>query len=253
MLPGIDVLPAHEQQLLREHFAGDPDQLQQAVSRRLAGEPLAYLLGWVDYRGRRFMVDERVFITDPETGYMLDAVIDHLRCINGAEKACVAELGTGCGAIGISLLKEMPHVHLIGLEIDPQAIQVAKRNAADHDVKFELIESDFFSSWGQRPEPIVVFGDLPWGNNNSVYDPDRPIEHYLAMPRHSAFPTGGPMGMHRKALDSIKERGWSSHIFLNCGMLPIDDLFQMAKESGAALCEIIRAAENVSVLHCRMN
>lgn len=41
--------------------------------------PTAYQQGWLEYRGRRFFVDERAFITDHETGFMLDAVIAHLR------------------------------------------------------------------------------------------------------------------------------------------------------------------------------
>ena len=217
------------------------------------GIPIAYQQGWVEYRERRFWVDERVYITDAETSHMLDAVIHQLRSGEGGAKACVAELGTGCGAIGISLLKEMPNIRLIGLEIDPQAIEVAKRNADVHGVNFELLESDFFSAWGHRPQPHVIFGDLPWGDNNSVYSPDRPIEHYLAMPRHSVFPVGGPMGMHRKALESVRRLGWSSHIFLNCGMLAIDAVLDMARASGAVHSSIIRAAENVSVLHCQMS
>jgi predicted RNA methylase len=217
------------------------------------GIPIAYQQGWVEYRGRRFFVDERVFITDSETSHMLDAVIQQLRSSEGVDKAYVAELGTGCGAIGISLLKEMPNIRLIGLEIDPQAIEVAKRNASAHRVNFELLESDFFSAWGNRPQPNVIFGDLPWGDDNSVYSPDRPIEHYLAMPRHSVFPVGGPMGMHRKALETVKQLGWSSHVFLNCGMLAIDAVLDMSRDSGAVHSSIIRAAENVSVLHCQMN
>lgn len=215
--------------------------------------PIAYQRGWVDYRGRRFFVDERVFITDPETSYLLDAVIHHLRSHEVAETACVAEIGTGCGAIAISLLKELPDIRLVGLEIDPQAIEVASKNAASHGVDFELLESDFFSAWGERPQPDVIFGDLPWGDNNSVYSNDRPIEHYLAMPRHSVFPVGGPMGMHRKALEAAKQLGWSSHIFLNCGMLPTESVLAMAKAAGAVFCQMIQAAENVAILHCQMN
>lgn len=214
--------------------------------------PMAYQQGWLEYRGRRFYVDERVFITDPETGHMLDCVIAHLRTLGGGQSALVAELGAGCGAIGISLLKELPGIRLVGLEIDSEAIEVARRNIADHEVFYEILQSDFFSAWADRPEPAVVFGDLPWGDDTSVYDSDRPIEHYLAMPRHSAFPVGGPMGMHRRALQEIKRLGWSSQVFLNCGMLPSDAVLGMARSLGAVDFEPIFAAPNVFILRCRM-
>jgi hypothetical protein len=215
--------------------------------------PSAYRQGWVEYRGRRFFVDQRVFITDPETGHMLDAVVAHLRRAGEVHGVLAAELGTGCGAIGISLLKELPEVRLVGLEIDAAAIEVARRNAADHDVVFEILQSDFFSAWDDRPQPAVIFGDLPWGDETSVYESDRPIEHYLAMPRHTAFPVGGPMGMHRQALEAVRRLGWSGHVFLNCGVLPIDAVLRMAEDAGAVESEMIHAAVNVAVLHCRMN
>lgn len=216
--------------------------------------PLAYQQGWIEYRGRRFFVDERAFITDPETGFMLDAVIAYLRSTNMLDRgALVAELGTGCGAIGISLLKELSGVRVIGLEVDPGAIEVAKRNITAHGVDYEILRSDFFSAWDDRPQPAVIFGDLPWGDDSSVYEADRPLEHYLAMPYRSVFPVGGPMGMHRRALESVKRLGWSSEVFLNCGMLPREAVLAMARSLGAAHVQAIVAASNVFILRCRMN
>ncbi len=244
---------AQEMALLRAHCNGDSVRLAELLAARLAGVPLAYLLEWLEYRGRRFFVDRRVFITDPETGYMLDEVISFLRSSSEGDHRCVAEIGTGCGAIGICLKLELPSVELVGLEIDPLAIEVAKRNCSEHGVNFEILQSDFFSAWGQRAEPSVIFGDLPWGDDDSVYSSDRPIEHYRAMPLHSAFPQGGPLGMHRKALESVRQLGWSSRIFLNCGMLPVDRVLGLARDVGARECEIVRAAPNVSILNCRMN
>lgn len=252
--PGLEALAPDDQRLLREHCGGDLQGLQNLVQRRLAGVPMAYLLGWVAYRGRRFQVDERAFITDPETGHMLDLVMGHLQALGGrAEPVCVAELGLGCGAIGISLLKAVPGIRLVGLEIDPAAVELAQINARTHGVTLEVLVSDFFSAWGDRPEPTVVYGDLPWGDNSSVYDEERPIEHYLAMPRHSAFPIGGPMGMHRRALQSLHQLGWSSQVFLNCGMLPHEAVLSMAWAEGAVSAEMVQAAPKVSVLRCKMH
>ena len=251
--PGLQTLALDDQRLLREHCGGDRALLQTLVQRRLAGAPMAYLLGWVAYRGWRFQVDERAFITDPETGYMLDLVIAHLQALGDrAGSVCVAELGLGCGAIGISLLKAVPGIRLVGLEIDPAAVELAQINARSHGVALEALVSDFFSAWGDRPEPAVVYGDLPWGDNSSVYDEARPIEHYLAMPRHSAFPVGGPMGMHRRALQSMQQLGWSSQVFLNCGMLPHEAVLAMARAEGAVSAEMVQAAPKVAVLRCKM-
>lgn len=248
----VETLKAHEKDILLQHSAGDEVLFQDCLLKRLSGVPLAYVIGWVGYRGSRFKVDERVFITDPETGYMLDMVIDHLQRTEGGPQACVAELGLGCGAIGVSLLKELPELRLVGLDIDAGALEVALINSKAHGVSLDVIESDFFSGWGQRPEPLVVYGDLPWGDDGSVYDAARPIEHYQSMPRHSVFPEGGPMGMHRRALQSVRLKGWSSRIILNCGMLSKSQVLSMANAEGAVNIMIVEAATNVSVLLCNM-
>jgi Methyltransferase small domain len=250
---GLDALSPADQQVLREHCGSDLQVLQACAARRLAGFPMAYLLGWVDYRGHRFRLDEQLFITDPETSHMLDLVVAHLRRSPGGDQAWVAELGLGCGSIGISLLKACPEIRLVGLDIDAHAIEMAALNARMHGVAFEALVSDFFSAWDGRPEPAVVYGDLPWGDEDSVYEPQRPLAHYLAMPRHAVFPLYGPIGMHRRALQSVRQRGWSSAVFLNCGMLPQATVLTMAQAEGAVSAEMVQLADNVAVLHCRMH
>lgn len=246
-------LPAAETAVLLAECAGDADRFHRLAARRRDGEPMAYLLGWLEYRGRRFAVDRRAYITDPETSHMVDAVIGFLHTMPDGDSALVAELGTGCGAIAVSLLLAKPGLRLVGLEIDAPAIPLARENAAAYGVSFDLLESDLFSAWGGRPEPRVVFGDLPWGDDTSLYDSDRSALHYHAMPAASAFPKDGRTGMHRAAMLAVGERGWRSDIFLNFGVLPPDEMAATAEGCGARMCEILRPAPNVSILHCRMH
>lgn len=245
-------LRPEEEALMRAECGGDAARFAGMAERRRQGEPLAYLLGWLEYRGRRFSVDRRAYITDPETSHMVDAVIDFLRGQPGGESAVVAELGTGCGAIAVSLLLAMPRLRLVGLEIDAPAIPLARENAAAHGVTFDLIESDLFSAWGHRAEPRVVFGDLPWGDDTSLYDDGRSASHYHAMPAASAFPRDGRTGMHRAAMMAVRERGWHCDMFLNFGVLPPSEMVATAEGCGARMCEILRPQPNVSILHCRM-
>ncbi len=246
-------LPVDEEALIRAECGGDAALFRRLAERRRHGEPLAYLLGWLEYRGRRFAVDPRAYITDPETSHMVDAVVGFLRALPDGEGALVAELGTGCGAIAISVLMELPQLRLVGLEVDAPAMHLARENAAAHGVHFDLLQSDLFSAWGDRPEPRVIFGDLPWGDDTSLYDDGRSASHYRAMPAASAFPRDGRTGMHRAAMLAVRERGWRCDMFLNFGVLPPAEMVATAEGCAARMCTILRPRPNVSILHCRMH
>lgn len=75
----------------------------------------------------------------------------------------IAEIGIGCGALGISLLLENPGIRLVGLDLDKHALDVARVNALTYRLgpsRLQLLQSDLISAWGSRPEPAIVFGDF---------------------------------------------------------------------------------------------
>lgn len=104
--------------------------LDAMVRRYLAGEPVQYVMGRWAFRHLDLMVDQRVLIPRPETEQLPEIVMSHLRTINAPH--VVADLGTGSGAIGLSLLQELP----IGTatvwmtDASEDAINVARANAA---------------------------------------------------------------------------------------------------------------------------
>jgi release factor glutamine methyltransferase len=103
-------------------------KIQSAIIRRLAGEPLAYVLNEVDFYGYRFYVDHNVLIPRPETELLVDWALDrvvqkHLATIR------IADLGVGSGCVGLALLKKLPQAHLVAIDKSEDAIEVAKRNA----------------------------------------------------------------------------------------------------------------------------
>jgi release factor glutamine methyltransferase len=98
------------------------------VSRRVAGEPLQYALGVWAFRELDLIVDRRVLIPRPETELVAQAAIDHLHTYD--RPVVAVDLGTGSGAIGLSIAFEVPRatVHLADLSGD--ALAVARANAA---------------------------------------------------------------------------------------------------------------------------
>jgi release factor glutamine methyltransferase len=104
-----------------------------AVELRLTGAPIAYITGSAGFYGRTFAVDGRVLVPRPETEHLVEAALAALRA--GAKtSARIADIGTGSGAIAITLAAELPDAWVFGTDISPGAIDVARRNAARNNV-----------------------------------------------------------------------------------------------------------------------
>lgn len=134
-------LPKNEARLLLQHITGYtraqlithdhetlPEnqwaQLNQMQSRRLAGEPIAYLLGEREFYGRSFCVSPAVLIPRPETEHLLEWALQKL-----PEKGTLWDLGTGSGIIAISAKLERPDACVFASDVSPQALDVAQHNA----------------------------------------------------------------------------------------------------------------------------
>jgi len=105
------------------------DFVEGMVQRRRAGEPLQYVLGIWGFRRLELVVDRRVLIPRPETEAVVDVAFDELRLL-GATKPLVVDLGTGSGAIAISVALEVPAARVWGTDRSEDALAVARANLA---------------------------------------------------------------------------------------------------------------------------
>ena len=101
--------------------------LSGMVERRLAGEPLQYVLGRWGFRGLDLMVDRRVLIPRPETEEVVGWALDEVRRL-GRRELVVADLGTGSGAIALSLARELPGAAVWATDACEDAVDVARAN-----------------------------------------------------------------------------------------------------------------------------
>lgn len=113
-------------------------RFQAALERLLKQEPLQHILGYEYFYGYKFKVNEDVLIPRPETEELVANVLaDYDEYFQG-EKVCVIDVGSGSGAIAISLKKEEDNLQVYASDISAKAVQVAKENAQalEADVKF---------------------------------------------------------------------------------------------------------------------
>jgi len=102
--------------------------LESLVARRINREPLSYITGKTEFFKRQFTVDERVLIPRPESEQLVAQAINYVRKY-GIENPRIADVGTGSGAIAISIALEMPSAEVFATDISSEALEVAHMNA----------------------------------------------------------------------------------------------------------------------------
>jgi release factor glutamine methyltransferase len=107
-------------------------RLDSMMARREAGEPLQYVLGRWGFRQLDLMVDQRVLVPRPETEMVAGLAIDEVIARTGAadKDVIVVDLGTGSGAIGLSVAVECPRARVLATDRSPEALAVARANLA---------------------------------------------------------------------------------------------------------------------------
>ena len=100
------------------------------VARREQGEPLQYVVGRWGFRHLDLMVDKRVLIPRPETEEIAGLAIDEIKARSIERELLVADLGTGSGAIGLSIASECPSTRVLATDVSAEALQVARANLA---------------------------------------------------------------------------------------------------------------------------
>lgn len=103
--------------------ATEGDALEELVRRRVAGEPLEYVLGWVEFAGHRIAIDAGVFIPRRRTAYLVD-----LAAAATPTDGTVLDLCCGTGALGLAVAHRIPDVELHAVDVEPGAVRCARRN-----------------------------------------------------------------------------------------------------------------------------
>jgi len=129
------------------------------IKRRLNGEPSVYITGRREFYGLDFAVDPAVLIPRPESELLVEKAIKLAR--NGAIST-IAEIGTGCGAIAVSLALNLPAAKIYATDISAPALEVARFNCQQHGVanRICLLRGDMLDP---IPEPVdLIIANLPY-------------------------------------------------------------------------------------------
>ena len=254
---GVSEAPASSE-LLLQHVLGvtrtrllaiwsDPmdedafEKLWALLQRRVSGEPVQYIMGEAYFYGRRFAVDRSVLIPRPETELLAERVLqlgDELWGASGTPR--IVDVGTGSGAIAVTLACERAAWRVAASDISPEALETARRNSAALGAELEFLLGDLL-------EPAAKAygggeGGLDGGIDAVVSNPPyirssdmaglqvevREFEPHLAL-------DGGEDGLdpYRRLLAQMEAFGVRPRLVgFECGLGQARDLARLMREQG---------------------
>jgi len=178
-------------------------QLSELLQRRLAGEPIAYLIGYREFWSMDFKVSPDVLIPRPETEHLVEWALNTIRH-SGRENTVsfkVLELGTGSGAIAVALAKEEPQLTIVATDVSHSALNIARENAqlnlcsninflqgswfdCVNDRHYDLIISN--PPYIDAEDPHLGQGDLPYEPESALVAADSGLSDIKSLVANAA-------------------------------------------------------------------
>ena len=201
-LTRAQILAYPERQLAPEEHA----DLQAGIASLRQGQPLAYILGHREFWGLSFKVTPAVLVPRPETELLVE-----LSAALAPQSGRILELGTGSGAIAISLATERSDLDITATDIASDALAIATENALSHNTSIEFLNSNWFAD-------ISGSWDLIVSNPPYIAEQDPHLPSLQAEPQHALIAgADGLDDIHRIANDSRHYLKIGGHLILEHG------------------------------------
>lgn len=210
----------------REITLQQEEQYFALIARRKQHEPVAYLTGHKEFYGLDFFVDKRVLIPRPETELLVERSLEIIkRSIADGHVPVVADVGTGSGAIPITIAVEEPCLpYLYAIDISPDALEVACLNCQRHHVteRVRLLQGNLISP---LPEPVdLLLANLPYIGTDEIDDISPDVRFYE--PYQALF--SGPDGLD--LLRRLAEEVRRCNILKPAGVLLLEIGYQQREQ-----------------------
>ena len=131
------------------------DNLEEAIKRLEAGEPVQYIVGDVDFYGNIIKVNKNVLIPRRETEELVEKTIEYIKKLFPNQNISMLDIGTGSGCIPITLKKHFPNSNISAVDISEDALKVAVDNSLSNNVNINFIQSNLFENVSGKYHCII--------------------------------------------------------------------------------------------------
>lgn len=161
--------------------ADEHNELNGFLRRRAQGEPLQYIFGAVEFRHLTLRIDRRALIPRPETEGLAEIALKLIRSIS---EPVILDVGTGCGAIALSIVQEQPNAYVIGVDKDEEALSLARENGEILDLsnrvsweQMDVSTSQFKQHFNARKFDLII-SNPPYVSETEYYQLPTEIRDY---------------------------------------------------------------------------
>ena len=154
--------------------ADELDRYREFIKRRLKGEPIQYIIGKTEFFGLTFRVNENVLIPRPESEFLVEKAVDYFKKKEGGT---VIDIGTGSGAIGISIAYYSKDVNVVLSDISDDAAKLTAENAKnllEDESRFSVKTGDLYDAVEEQAD--VVVANLPYLNDEQMNNLQREVQ-----------------------------------------------------------------------------
>jgi len=236
------MLAAHVLRVDRSYVLAHPEEdlpdlaMEVLLQRRESGEPLAYILGWREFYGRRFAVRPGVLIPRQET----EVVVETCLALDGIRT--VLDIGTGSGIIAITLALEKPGWQVFAADISAEALEIASENAKTLDAKVEFRESDLFASFEGMKLDLIVSNPPYIGTGESLSDEVKSFEPAQAL---FSGKTGNEI-YERLAAEAQEHLAPGGSLVLELGYRSLPAATRLLDSHGWTVCNVVNDLSGIA-------
>ena len=158
----------------------DPRRVDIANARldlRLDHVPMAYILGYKEFYGRKFTVSPAVLVPRPESEDMISLFLD--ATAGEIERKVLIDVGTGSGCLGITSALERTNISVILSDISKDALRIAEKNADEHHARVKIQQQSLLN--GQLEPVDYIFANLPYVDKDWEVSPELQYEPKIAL------------------------------------------------------------------------
>lgn len=187
------------------------------------GRPIQYIIGNVNFCGNLFEINEDVLIPRFETEQLVINTIEKINTLWPNQNIDLIDLGTGSGAIGLSIKKRLPHINVTLLDISDKSLEVAKKNAHNLGIEVKFILNDMLENLANKYD--VIISNPPYiKTNEEVEDIVKNNEPHLAL-----YAGEDGLDCYKKILSHVKENINNKYLIaFEIGDTQKEDLFNLA-------------------------
>ena len=168
---------------------------REMVKRRAEGSPVAYLVGYKEFYSATFEVNPDVLIPRPETEHLVVDALDRAKALAASGKQLqIVDVGTGSGAIAVSVAKHFAKCHVTAVDISPAALDVARRNAQRHalaDDRIQFVQGDLLSWCKPDQQFDLILSNPPYVSPEEFQNLAKSVRDFEPKLALVAEPDGG--------------------------------------------------------------